>query len=77
MSTGPMRLPLPWIVPHRTDYCHAIVRTALGVAVRCLVPDQRSPAVSAAVVAIYAVTIVVFELRWRRMHRVAVAALDA
>ncbi|GHA80423.1 hypothetical protein [Cognatilysobacter bugurensis] len=66
----------PWIIRHGIGCLHAIVRMALIVAVRHSFPERRDVAVSAVIIAAYAVAIAVFELRWRRtQHTVVVAAV--
>ena len=67
--SGLMWLPFSWIVEHWIGTFHALARTALVAAVWYLVPHLRFIAVPAVIVATYAVTIVVLEARWRRMHR--------
>ena len=48
---------------------HALARTALVTAVWYLFPLTRFVAVPAVIVAVYAVTIIVLEVRWRRIDR--------
>lgn len=71
---GLMWLPFSWIIRHWIGYFHAIVRTVLLVAVWYAFPEQRYLAVSVVIIAIYAVTIAVFELRWRRSQGAGLAA---
>lgn len=66
---GMMWLPLSWVIRHWIGYFHALARTALILVVHYAWPDHRFVAVPLAVVATYAVTIVVLELRWRRLSR--------
>lgn len=72
--TGLMWLPISWIIQHWIGYFHAIARTAAVVLVWYLFPEHRFLAVSVVVVLLYAVTIPVLEIRWRRMHRDNVSA---
>lgn len=66
---GMMWLPLSWVIRHWVGYFHALVRTLLILVVHYAWPDDRFVAVPLAVVAVYAVTIAVLELRWRRLRR--------
>lgn len=65
---GMMWLPLSWIIGHWIGWFHGIARTALILAAYYAWPDDRFVAVPLAIVAIYAITIVVLELRWRSLH---------
>jgi len=67
--TGLMWLPISWIIQHWIGYFHAIARTATVVLVWYLFPEHRFLAVSVVVVLLYAVTIPVLEIRWRRLHK--------
>jgi hypothetical protein len=66
---GLMWLPLSWIIGHWVGTFHTLARTACVTATWYLFPGYRFVAVPAVIVAIYAVTIVVLETRWRRIHR--------
>jgi hypothetical protein len=66
--SGLMWLPLSWIIGHWVGTFHTLTRTALIVAVWYVFPLARFIAVPAVIVAVYAVTIVVLEVRWRRIH---------
>lgn len=66
--SGLMWLPFSWIIGHWIGTFHTLTRTALVTASWYLFPDFRFVAVPAAIVAIYAVTIVVLEARWRRIQ---------
>lgn len=68
--SGLMWLPLSWIVEHWIGTFHTLARTALVTAIWYLFPHIRFIAVPAVIVVVYAVTIVVLETRWRRIHRV-------
>ena len=66
--SGLIWLPLSWIIGHWVAF-HALARTALVTACWHLFPTLRFVVVPAVIVAIYAVTIVVLEMRWRRLRR--------
>jgi hypothetical protein len=68
--SGMMWLPLSWTIRHWIGGFHAIARTALILFAHYAWPDHRFVAVPLAIVAIYAVTIVVLELRWRALDGV-------
>jgi hypothetical protein len=65
--TGLMWLPFSWIIRHWIGLFHAIARTVLIVAVWYAVPAHRYAAVALVILAMYAITIAVFEARWRRL----------
>ena len=67
--SGLMWLPLSWIIGHWVGTFHTLTRTALITAVWYLFPLRRFVAVPAVIVVVYAVTIIVLEVRWRRIHR--------
>ncbi len=67
--SGLMWLPLSWIIGHWVGTFHTLARTALIVAVWYAFPLSRFIVVPAVIVAVYAVTIIVLEARWRRIHR--------
>jgi hypothetical protein len=67
--SGLMWLPLSWILGHWVGTFHTLARTALVTTVWYLFPLSRFVAVPGVIVAVYAVTIIVLELRWRRIHR--------
>jgi hypothetical protein len=67
--SGLMWLPFSWIIEHWIGTFHALARTALVTASWYLFPSSRFIAVPGAIVAVYAVTIVVLEARWRRSRR--------
>jgi len=64
--SGLMWLPVSWLLQHWIGIFHAATRTVLIVAAHYLFPQQRFIAIPLVIVAIYAVTIVVLEQRWRR-----------
>ena len=67
--SGLMWLPLSWIIGHWVGTFHTLARTALITAVWYVFPLSRFVVVPAVIVAVYAVTIIVLEVRWRRIHR--------
>jgi hypothetical protein len=67
--SGLMWLPLSWIIGHWVGTFHTLARTALITAVWYAFPLTRFIVVPAVIVAVYAVTIIVLEVRWRRIHR--------
>ena len=67
--SGLMWLPLSWIIGHWVGTFHTLARTALITAVWYGFPRTRFIAFPAVIVAVYAVTIFVLEVRWRRIHR--------
>ncbi|TCZ87711.1 hypothetical protein [Lysobacter sp. N42] len=66
--TGLMWLPFSWIIGHWIGLLHAITRTAGIVAAWYAFPAQRYVAVSLVIIAVYAITIAVFESRWRGLR---------
>ncbi len=66
--TGLMWLPLSWVIRHPSGVFHAVVRTVACVALWFALPEQRFVAIPFAIVAVYAVTIVWLEARWRALR---------
>ena len=66
--SGLMWLPFSWIIGHWVGTFHTLARTASVTAVWYLFPLARFVVVPAVIVAVYGVTIVVLELRWRRIR---------
>jgi hypothetical protein len=66
--SGLMWLPFSWIIGHWVGTFHTLARTALITAVWYVFPHTRFIVVPAVIVAVYAVTIIVLEVRWRRIH---------
>ncbi len=66
--SGLMWLPVSWLLQHWIGFFHAGARTLLLVAAHYLFPQQRFVVIPLVIVAIYAVTIVVLEQRWRRVR---------
>lgn len=69
--TGLMWLPISWVVQHYVGLFHAVVRTLLVALVWSLFPQHRFVAVPAVIVAVYLVTIVMLEQRYRSVNREA------
>jgi hypothetical protein len=67
--SGLMWLPFSWVIGHWVGTFHTLARTALITAVWYAFPLTRFVVVPAVIVAVYAVTIIVLEMRWRRVHR--------
>ncbi len=65
--TGLMWLPMTWILEHPVGLVHGVARTLLVTAAWYLFPTQRYTVIPAVIVAVYAVTIVVLERRWRSL----------
>lgn len=72
--TGLMWVPFSWIVQHWVGIFHAVSRTAIVVALWYLLPQHRFVAIPFAIVAVYLVTIVVLEKRWRALQAQGAAA---
>jgi hypothetical protein len=68
--SGLMWLPFSWVIGHWVGTFHTLARTALITAVWYVFPRSRFIVVPAVIVAVYAVTIIVLEVRWRRSSRV-------
>lgn len=66
--TGTMWLPFSWIVQHWIGTFHAVTRTLLIVAAWYCFPEHRFVAIPLVILAIYAVSIVVLERRWKAIN---------
>jgi hypothetical protein len=66
---GLMWLPMSWIIQHWVGVFHAVVRTVLVVVAYFVFPGHRITAIAVVIVAVYLVTIAVFEARWRGLQR--------
>ena len=66
--SGLMWLPFSWIIGHWVGTFHTLARTALITAVWYVFPLARFIVVPAVIVVVYAVTIIVLEVRWRRIR---------
>lgn len=75
--TGLMWLPLSWVIRHPVGLWHAGVRTVGVLAAWLAVPEHRFVAVPLVIVAVYAVTLVVLERRWRTLQGSAAPAAAA
>lgn len=62
---GLMWLPVSWIIQHWVGIFHTVTRTVLVVAAWYLFPTQRFTVIPVVIVAVYVVTIVALERRWR------------
>jgi hypothetical protein len=67
--SGLMWLPFSWMIGHWIGTFHTLARTSLVTAIWYWFPNSRYVAVPAVIVAVYAVTIVILEARWRRIRR--------
>ncbi|GGW66351.1 DUF7010 family protein [Alishewanella tabrizica] len=65
--SGLMWLPLGWIIQHWIGIFHAVVRTLLCTACWVLFPEQSMVLIPIGIVLIYALSILVLELRWHRL----------
>ncbi|MFZ5550631.1 MAG: DUF7010 family protein [Pseudomonadota bacterium] len=72
--TGLMWLPWSWVVQHWIGVFHTVVRTGLVLAAWFAFPAHRLTLIPALIVAVYIVTIVVLERRWRRLQQPSPAA---
>lgn len=66
--TGLMWVPLSWVIGHPVGLWHAGVRTAGVLAAWLAFPDHRFVAVPLVIVAVYVVTLLVLEKRWRALQ---------
>ena len=64
---GLMWVPFSWIIQHWVGIFHAVARTVLVTVSWYLAPHRRFVVIPVVIVGVYAVTIVVLELRWRRV----------
>jgi hypothetical protein len=67
--TGLMWLPLSWVIQHWVGVFHTLVRTVLVLAAWFTFPGHRLTLIPALIVAVYIVTIIVLERRWRRLQQ--------
>lgn len=67
--SGLMWLPLGWIIQHWIGVFHAVVRTVLCTACWVLFPAQSMVLIPVSIVLIYAISIAVLELRWRKLSQ--------
>lgn len=66
---GLMWLPLSWMIGHWIGWFHGVARTVLVLAAWYVWPQDRYVAVPLVIVALYGVTIVVLERRYRAIRR--------
>ena len=71
--TGLMWMPFSWILQHWVGYFHAVCRTVLILVAWYAFPAQHFQVIPAIIVALYIVTIVILENRWRRLQAVSAA----
>jgi hypothetical protein len=71
--TGLMWIPFSWILQHWVGYFHAICRTVLILVAWYAFPAQHFQVIPAIIVALYIITILVLERRWRRERRMSAA----
>jgi hypothetical protein len=69
---GLMWVPLSWIIQHWVGIFHAVARTLLVTAAWYLAPHHRFVVIPAVIVALYGVTIIILEQRWRAVSRTPV-----
>ncbi len=74
---GLMWIPFSWIIQHWVGIFHTVTRTGLVTAAWYLAPHHRFVVIPAIIVAVYAVTIVILEQRWRAVSRAAAAPAAA
>ena len=64
---GLMWMPLSWAIQHWVGYFHTVARTIAIVTVWYLFPEARVEAISAVIVAIYAISLYALEMRYRNL----------
>lgn len=67
--TGLMWVPLSWVIQHWAGLFHGITRTVLVLVAWYAFPQQRFVIIPFTIVAIYLVTIIILEQRWRRLRQ--------
>lgn len=67
--TGLMWVPMSWFLRHWVGWFHAIARTVLVTTLWFALPEHRFVAIPFAIVAVYAVSLVALEARWRALGR--------
>lgn len=68
--TGLMWLPLSWAIKHWVGIFHCVTRTAAILIVWYAIPEHRFVTIPLVIVAVYSVTIVILEKRWRAVNNV-------
>lgn len=67
--TGLMWMPLSWAIQHWVGYFHTVART-LGILIAWYVfPEARIEAISAVIVAVYLISLLALEVRYRAINR--------
>jgi len=74
---GLMWIPLSWIIRHWVGIFHAVTRTILVTVAWYAAPHQRFVVIPAVIVAVYGVTIIILEQRWRAMGGSSAATIDS
>ena len=65
--TGLMWVPFSWLIKHWVGFFHTLVRIALVVTLWYVFPDARFTAIPAAIILVYVITILILEMRRRRL----------
>jgi hypothetical protein len=65
--TGLMWIPFSWIIKHWVGFFHTLVRIALVVSLWYLFPNARFTIIPAAIILVYILTILILEVRRRRL----------
>lgn len=65
--TGLMWIPFSWIIKHWVGFFHTLVRIALVVSLWYLFPNARFTVIPAAIILVYILTILILEVRRRRL----------
>jgi uncharacterized membrane protein YqjE len=71
--SGLMWVPLSWAIQHWIGLVHGITRTLVVLGIWYWLPHHRFVAIPAVIVVLYALAIVVLELRWRRIRAAKMA----
>lgn len=69
--TGLMWLPVSWMIKHWIGVFHTIVRIVLVLGAWYVFPQHRFVAIPIVIVAVYIVTIVILEKRWRAVNSIS------
>jgi hypothetical protein len=75
--TGLMWLPLSWIIQHWVGLFHTVARTTLCTAAWMLAPEHSFVLIPLIIVAVYVISIVTLEQRWRKLQRLNVVTAKA
>lgn len=71
--SGLMWVPLSWAIQHWIGFVHGITRTLAVLGTWYWLPHHRFVAIPAVIVVLYALAIVVLELRWRSIRAATIA----